>query len=142
MLFVICTSPFAASVVFVVARFIATATMDNAAACSSALGLVFAATLAMEALDVSAASSTPLFVASALMLLVAANGVRFVVAARLLRSTSVCRASHRPLALARTVPAPATLHREMLKPRSHRSSRNPQHLKSRRLRRRFTSPGR
>jgi len=82
---------------FAVARF---ATMDSAAASSSALGLVFAATLEMEAMVLSAASSTPLFVASVQMLFLAVNGVRFVVAAMLLRATSVCRASHHLLALA------------------------------------------
>jgi len=55
----------------VVARSVTTATMHSAAASSSALGLVFAATLAMEAMVLSAASSTPLLVASVQMLFLA-----------------------------------------------------------------------
>ena len=110
MLFVNCFSHFAASVEFAVARSATTATMDNAAASSSALGLVFAATVPMVmAMVLSAASSTPLFVASVPMQFLAAAGLQFV-AAMLLRAISVCRASHHLLALAWTVPAPAMLH--------------------------------
>jgi len=60
---------FIASVEFVMARSVTVATMDSAAASSSALHLVFAATLAMKALVLLAGSSTALFVASVQMLL-------------------------------------------------------------------------
>jgi hypothetical protein len=105
-----------------VARSATTATMNSAAASSSALGLVFAATLpVVMAMVPSAASSTPPFAASVQVQYVAANGAQFVVAALLLHALSVCRARHRLLVSARTVPAPATLHRAMLKPQRHQS---------------------
>jgi hypothetical protein len=56
--------------------------------------------LVMEAMVLSAASSTPLFVASVQMLFLAIDGVRFVVAAMLLHVTSIYRASHHLLTLA------------------------------------------
>ena len=85
---------------------------------SSALGLAFAATLPMV---LSAASSTPLFVASVPIQFLAADGLLFVSATLLLRAIFVCRASHHLLALAWTVPAPATLRLQRLKPWRHQS---------------------
>jgi hypothetical protein len=62
---------------------------------------------------------TLLFVASVQMQFLATDGVQFVVASMLPRAISVYRASHRLLALAWTVPAPATPHRALWKPRRH-----------------------
>ena len=122
-LLVDCSSLFVAMVESVVARSVTTATMDSAAVFSSALGLVSAALLPMAmAMVHTAASSTRLFVMSVQMFAVAV-GPRFVVAASLRRKIALCRASHRLLALARTVPAPATRRRPLLKSRRRQSSK-------------------
>ena len=120
-LLVDCSSLFVTLVECVVARSVTTATMDSAAVFSSVLGLVSAALLPMAMVH-TAASSTPLFVTSVQMFAVAV-GPRFVVAASLRRKIALCRASHRLLALARTVPAPATRRRPLLKSRRHQSSK-------------------
>ena len=68
-------------------------------------------------------SSTLLFVAAVPMQFLAADGLLFVAAMLLLCAIFVCRASHHLLALAWTVPAPATLRLQRLKPRRHQSSK-------------------
>ena len=74
------------------------------------------------ALVLSTASSTLLFVASVPMQFLTVDGLLFV-AAMLLPTIFVCRTSHHLLALAWTVPAPATSNRALLKPRSPGTAR-------------------
>ena len=75
MLLEACSSLFATLVEFVVARSTTTTSMDSAVASSSALGLMLAAMLAMEAMVLSAAFLTLLFVASVQMQFLATDGV-------------------------------------------------------------------
>jgi hypothetical protein len=60
-----------------------------------------------------------LFVASVQKQFLATDGVQFVMASMIPRAISVCRASHRLLALGWTMPAPATPHHALWKPRRH-----------------------